>query len=137
MSTETAPSFDLEQRYGRGPAKKRRDRVILIVSASLFAVVLVAWVVWAGLDGSKPMVETRDVAHELINEHTVRVDFEVSMPAGNTASCAVQAMNDEFTTVGWKIVDIPASDAYTQAFSETLRTALPPNTGLIYRCWLT
>lgn len=137
MSTDNAQRSDLDQRYGRGPAKKRRDRVILIVSAAVFAVVLVAWVVWAGLDSSKPMLEARDVAHTIIDDHTVRVDFEVSMPAGNEASCAVQALNDEFTTVGWKIIDIPASDAYTRAFSETVRTALPANTGLIYRCWLT
>lgn len=137
MSTDTAPRSDLDQRYGRGPSKKRRDRIVLIVSAAVFAVVLVAWVVWAGLDGSKPMIEARDVAHQIIDDRTVRVEFEVSMPPGSEASCAVQALNESFTTVGWKIVDIPASTEHTRAFAETVRTALTPNTGLIYRCWLT
>lgn len=136
MSTANARTTDLDQRYGRTPRKGRRDRLTLIIAAGVFAVVLVAWVVWAGLDGNKPMVEARDVAHTVIDDHTVRVDYEVSMPIGESARCAVQALNEDFTVVGWKIVDVPASDRYTRAFSETVRTALPANTGLIYHCWL-
>ncbi|SDT10275.1 DUF4307 domain-containing protein [Microterricola viridarii] len=136
MSTANAQPADLDQRYGRSPRKGRRDRLTLIISAAMFAVVLVAWVVWAGLDGSKPMVEARDVAHTVIDDQTVRVDYEVSMPIGESATCAVQALNEDFAVVGWKIVDVPASDRFTQAFSDTVRTALPANTGLIFGCWL-
>ena len=137
MSTDPAQPTDLDQRYGRTRKRGRNERLILIISAAAFAVVLVAWVVWAGLDGSKPMVEARDVAHTILDDQTVQVDYEVSMPAGEQASCAVQALNEDFTVVGWKIVDIPASDRYTRAFTETVRTSLPANTGLIFRCWLT
>ncbi len=137
MSTKPTSASDLDQRYGRTRVRGRTERLILLIAGGIFAVILVAWVVWAGLDGNEAMVESRDVAHTVVDDHTVRVDYEVSMPIGEQASCAVQALNSEFTTVGWKIVDIPASDRFTQKFTETLRTTLPANTGLIYRCWLT
>jgi hypothetical protein len=39
--------------------------------------------------------------------------------------------------VGWKVVDIPASDVATRGITETVRTTEQSVTGLIYRCWLT
>ena len=48
----------LAARYGRTRTSRTRDRLLLIGAAVAFAVVLVAWVVWAGLDGQKPSVAT-------------------------------------------------------------------------------
>ena len=99
---------------------------------------LVAWVVWAGLDGSKPPVEATDTGHRLMNdERAVEVSWNLSVPPGNETACIVQALNEDFTVVGWKVVEIPASDAPLRTFTETVRVAQPANTGLISRCWLT
>jgi hypothetical protein len=106
-----AESSTLDERYGRTPGKRLRDRRVLWIVAGAFAVILTAWVVWAGL--------------------------EVSLPTGNPASCAVQALNETFTVVGWKVIDLPPSTDYTRSFTEVLHTTELSNTGLIYRCWLT
>jgi hypothetical protein len=132
----TAPSVDLERRYGRTPDRKRRERWILGGAALAFAVVLVAWVVWAGLDGSRPQVQATDLGHRLIDDHSVEVTWRLSVPAGNETACVVQAYNEDFTIVGWRIVEIPASERPLRTFTETVRTALEPNTGLVSECWL-
>jgi hypothetical protein len=130
-------SENLDARYGRTPSGRGRDRRLLWIVAGGFALVLVAWVVWAGLDGSAPQIEARDTRHSIIDEHSVSVTFEVSMPKGSSASCAVEALNENFTIVGWKVVDLPPADLYTRSVTEIIRTTELSNTGLIYRCWLT
>jgi hypothetical protein len=131
-----AASVDLERRYGRTSDRRRRERWILGGAALAFAVVLVAWVVWAGLDGSRPQVQATDLGHRLIDDHSVEVTWRLSVPAGNETACVVQAYNEDFTIVGWKIVEIPASERPLRTFTETVRTALEPNTGLVSECWL-
>jgi hypothetical protein len=126
----------LGERYGRTRRRTRRDRVILWSVGAAFVVVFTAWVVWAGLDRSTASIETRDLGYTVVDDHSVTVDFEVSVPTGTPLSCAVQALNTDFTIVGWKVVDLPPSRDYTRTFSETLRTTGPTTQGLIYRCWL-
>ncbi|WP_167550840.1 DUF4307 domain-containing protein [Cryobacterium arcticum] len=130
-------SSNLDKRYGRTPGTRLRDRRVLWIVAGAFAVILTAWVVWAGLDGAGPSIEARDTRHSIIDENTISVTFEVSVPSGTPSSCAVQALNESFTVVGWKVIDVPPSDQYTRSFTEVLHTTELSNTGLIYRCWLT
>nr|WP_244962795.1 DUF4307 domain-containing protein [Cryobacterium roopkundense] len=128
---------DLESRYGRTPATRRRDRRLLWGLGGVFALVLVAWVVWTGLDGTSEKIEARDTRHTIIDEHSVSVTFEVSMPVNSPASCAVQSLNESFTVVGWKVIDLAPSELYTRSFTEVVHTTELSNTGLIYKCWLT
>ena len=132
-----AVSSNLDKRYGRTPGSRLRERRVLWIVAGAFAVILTAWVVWAGLDGAGPSIEARDTRHSIIDENSISVTFEVSLPTGTPSSCAVQALNESFTVVGWKVIDLPPSDQYTRSFTEVLHTTELSNTGLIYRCWLT
>lgn len=132
MSTEA-----IEARYGRSPTRQRRGRLLGIVAAIGVTVVVVAWVVWVGLLGPNASLGSRDLGYSLVGDDAVEVRYEVTVAAGKTVSCAVQALNDTFAIVGWKVVAISASDTGTRQFRETLRTSEPAVTGLIYRCWLT
>ena len=128
----------LDARYGRTRPNRTRDRALLIGGAVAFAVVLIAWVVWAGFDGRKPTVEATDTGHRLMNdERAVEVSWTLSVPPGNETACIVQAYDEDFTIVGWRVVEIPASDRHLRTFTETVRVAREANTGLISRCWLT
>jgi hypothetical protein len=49
----------------------------------------------------------------------------------------LQALNEQFAIVGWKIVELPPGGDRTRAFVENIRVTEPAVTGLIYRCWLT
>ena len=128
----------LAARYGRTGTHRTRDRLLIIGAAVAFAVVLIAWVIWAGLDGQKPSVEATDTSHRLMNdERAVEVSWTLSVPPGNETACIVQAFDEDFTVVGWRIIEIPASDRHLRSFTETVRVAREANTGLISRCWLT
>jgi len=127
----------LDQRYGRTPKRRARRRLIAWIAGIAAAVVVVAWVVWAGLDGTSATIGTQDTAHLVVDSRSVQVEFDLTLPRGDTASCVVQALNDKFAVVGWKVVDIPPSDLAIRSFSETVRTSELASTGLIYDCWLT
>ncbi|MCS5715295.1 DUF4307 domain-containing protein [Herbiconiux sp. CPCC 205716] len=132
-----ADSPALAERYGRTKARRAGGRLLAWIAGGAVALVLVVWVVWAGLDGTNATIATQDTAHEVLDDHSVRVEFDVTVPTGSTAGCVVQALNDGFAVVGWKIVELPASDSPTRSFTEIVRTSELASTGLISSCWLT
>ena len=128
----------LDARYGRSPGRRRRGRLVAILAGAGVLVVVIAWVLWVGLFGPASGLDSRTLGYTVeAGDAAVEVRYEVTVGAGDTASCALQAMNSSFEIVGWKIVDLPASEQGTRQFREVLRTSEPPVTGLIYRCWLT
>lgn len=127
----------LDARYGRTPAANKRTRIILIGAGIAFAVVFALWLWWGGLLGAPAQFEAKDTGHTIIDDSSVTVTWQFTADPGTPAQCAVQAMNSTFAIVGWKVVDIPAAEAHTRSFSETLLTTERAVTGLIYRCWLT
>ena len=131
------PSASIDARYGRTPSKKRRDRWIYIGGGIVVALVVIAWVVWAGLDQAGATLETEDVGSTNLSPSLVQVNYQVSMPVGQKAECALQVQNAAHAIVGWKIVKVPASTRFTNGYSTNVRAAEPPVTGLIYQCWLT
>jgi len=130
------PPSDLDERYGRTRATSRTRRVLAIAVAGAFALVLGAWVVWAALDGDSANIEFRDVGHEIVSDSLVTVTWQVTAEPGSDVSCAVKAMNESFSDVGWKLIQLAPSDERTRVFTEPVRTTELAVTGLIYRCWL-
>ena len=125
----------LDARYGRRPPLSRRARWTVIGAAAGLALALGIWFAVASLGGST--LETNDLGHRVNDQYSVTISFELSVPPGSTTSCALQAQNEQHGIIGWKIIDIPASDRFTRSFTQTVRTAERAFTGLIYRCWLT
>lgn len=136
---DSAPekASSLDARYGRTPARKRLVLWVSVAGAVAVGLVFVAWVFWAGLSGSNGELEARDVGYVIDGDSAVEVRFELSVAPGSPASCALQTLNSNFGIVGWKVVDIPASESRTRSFHETVLTTEQAVTGLIYRCWLT
>jgi hypothetical protein len=132
-----APAPRLESRYGRTPARRGLARLLAVIVGAAVLVAAIAWVIWVGLFGPTASLESRTTGYVVVDDSTVQVRYEVTVDAGRTVSCAVQALNSSFETVGWRIVELPASEQRTRALTEVLRTTEPAVTGLIYRCWLT
>jgi hypothetical protein len=124
-------------RYERTPADRRRRAAVAILAAVAVLVVVVAWVVWVGVFSPTTTLETRDTGYVTRDDSTVDIRFEVTTEPGTPVSCALQALNESFAIVGWKIVELPPGDDRTRAFAENVRVTEPAVTGLIYRCWLT
>jgi hypothetical protein len=125
------------ERYGRTPTDRRRRVRLAVIAAAAVLAVVVAWVIWVGLFSPSANLETRDTGYAIRADSTVDIRFEVTTDPGTPVSCALQALNEQFAIVGWKIVDLPRGDDRTRAFVENIRVTEPAVTGLIYRCWLT
>jgi hypothetical protein len=125
------------ERYGRTPADRRRRLTLAVVAAAGVLFVVVAWVAWVGLFSPAATLETRDTGYLINTDSTVDIRFEVTTEPGTPVSCALQALNEQFGIVGWKIVELPPGEERTRAFVENVRVTEPAVTGLIYRCWLT
>jgi hypothetical protein len=136
-STQQAtPSQSLDERYGRTPGAERRTRTLMIIAGVVFTLVFTAWVVWGGLSGTNASLETRELGYSAVTDTSIDVRWEVSAAPGSEITCAIQALNESFGIVGWRIVELGASAERTRVFIETIRTAEPPVTALPYRCWL-
>ncbi|MGV8876695.1 MAG: DUF4307 domain-containing protein [Rhodoglobus sp.] len=130
-------SANLDARYGRNPRAKRINRLIIAAAGVGFVAVFAAWLVWGGLLEAPAQFEAKNTGFDLIDDATVTVRWNFNVPENTAARCAVQALNSTFAIVGWKVVDVPASDKRNRALSETIRTTEHAVSGLIYRCWLT
>lgn len=133
-----APTPDrVDARYGRTPSNQRRDRLILWVGGITGGLIVLAWLVWAGLGGAWAALQYTDAGHRIHDEFSATVTFRVTTDPSNDVSCAVQVLNERKATVGWKIVDLPPTSSHSRLISETVRTSELGVSGLIYRCWLT
>lgn len=135
--TTTPETATLATRYGRTPRAKRRDRWTLAGGAVAALAVVIAWVFWAGWDGDQADLEFTDTAHTITDAHHVEITFTVNTAPGTPVTCAVQALNEDFAIVGWRIVSLPGSQKRLSTYTETIRTTQQSNTGLINTCWLT
>ncbi|MEO5535502.1 MAG: DUF4307 domain-containing protein [Pseudolysinimonas sp.] len=125
------------ERYGRTAGSRRRRVTLAVVTGVAVLIAAVVWVLWAGLFSPTASLESRDLGYRNLPDQTVEVRFEVTTEPGTAVSCALQALNEDFGVVGWKVVELAPSDTRTRQFTQVVRTAEPALTGLIYRCWLT
>lgn len=126
----------LDARYGNSRASRFRLRALMWSLGAFIVVVFGAWVLWAGLLAPAANVNAVDVAHTVVDEHSVDVTYQLTVAPGTAAMCAIQAQDNQHSIVGWKIVEIPASDTRTRELTESVKTVDTAVTGLIYRCWL-
>ena len=127
----------IAERYGRTRGRSRRTLVFAIAFGGAIVIVFAAWTIWAGFFVPGASVESTDVGNIRVSDQAIRVRWELSENPGQTAKCAVQALDSNFGIVGWKVVDIPASQTRSRSFSTVVRTAQPAVSGLIYLCWPT
>ncbi len=90
---------------------------------------------WVTVSQSIDTVDADDLSFELVDERTVTVRFQVTTPQGRDMACAVEALDEEFGVVGWKIVQIPAADTPMQQLTATVPTVAQATTGLVNSCW--
>ena len=127
----------LDARYGRTPRRRIRTRWLAVIVGGGVAVVVVAWVIWAGLLGAPASIETQDIGVTVVNASTVDLREQVTVDPGTRVTCSFEALDHTFAIVGWKIVELPPSSQRNRVITERLRTSAPAESGLIGSCWLT
>lgn len=125
----------LDERYGRGPRPGRR-RAFWITVAVLTAA-SVGTLAWATVSNSLNEVSFDGTAHEIVDDRTVTVSFQVSPPARATFACALQALDEDFGVVGWRVIEYPPIEGNAQAIVETIPTVARATTGIVDSCWVT
>lgn len=120
----------LDERYGR--SRRRRAPWVIGIAISAVLVIVFGWMIVAQ---SMSSVDADDLGYELVDAHSVDVRFQVTGVQGKDVVCIVEALDEEFGVVGWKIVDIAAGDAHSQAVSATVPTVAEATTGLVNTCW--
>lgn len=121
----------LDERYGR-----TRSRRTPWVIAGIVAVLLVGAYGWSIVAQSMNQVDADDLGYTLVDEHSVDVRFQITGVQGKDVVCIVEALDEEFGVVGWKVVEIPAGDSHTQALAATIPTVAEATTGLVNTCWV-
>lgn len=126
----------LDVRYGRTRSNRRRQWVAGIVGGSVLAVALGLWAVWANLGDTSQLLESRTLATEQLSDHQIRVTFEVSAHAQQASDCAVIAVNDIRSPVGWEVIPVATDEQRTQVVTTVLNTSEPSVNAMVYRCWI-
>lgn len=124
-------AHELDERYGR----TRRRRTPWIIGIAAAAVVVGAFG-WMTVSQSMSSVDADDLGFDLVDEHTVDVRFQVSGVQGKDVVCVVEALDEEFGVVGWKVIEIPGDDEHTKALSASIPTVAAATTGLVNTCWV-
>lgn len=121
----------LDDRYGR----TRRRRLPWIIGGAL-VLLLVGAFGWMTVAQSMSSVDADDLGYDVVDEHTVDVRFQVTGVQGKDVVCVVEALDEEFGVVGWKVVEIPAGERHAQALSTSVPTVAEATTGLVNTCWV-
>lgn len=121
----------LDERYGR----TRRRRLPWIIGGAV-ALVVIGALSWMTVSQSIASVDADDLGFTLVDEYSVDVSFQVTGVQGKDVVCALEALDEEFGVVGWKIVEIAAGDSHSQAVSVTIPTVAQATTGLVNTCWV-
>jgi len=114
-----------------------RARWLAVIVAGGVAVVVLVWVLWAGLLGSTASIETQDIGATVIDASTVDLHEQVTVDPGTRVTCSFEALDKDFAIVGWKIVHLAPVVERNRVLTERLRTSAPAESGLIGSCWLT
>ncbi len=128
---------DLNARYGRTVNRRRRNIIFAIGFGGAIVIVFAFWAIWAGLFVPGASIDTEPIGNVAISSNQMQVKWQLSEAPGTHAKCAVQALDENFGIVGWKIITIPPSSSDTRNLSTVVRTAQPAVSGLIYLCWPT
>ncbi|GAA2737052.1 hypothetical protein GCM10009867_22900 [Pedococcus aerophilus] len=97
-------------------------------------VVGVALATWWGLAASLGKVTFTDTGYEVIDQRSVRVEFDVHRPDGEAVTCRLQALDTTFGVVGVLDVQIPASQERSVHREEVVRTTSRAVTGVVDTC---
>lgn len=131
---ESMTSPTLATRYGAPkralPPRRRRWLITAAVAVGVIVIAVLALVV------ARPTITTKDVGFAVRDATAITVDIDVTVPDGVRGRCAVQALDERFTVVGYTEIDVtPAGEGGGTAHRVPLRTTSLAVSGGVDRCW--
>lgn len=118
MRLKPADRDYLDERYGQHERKQWPLYIIAIIVAAA-----AAWAVWAFWAQITPKVTSGLTAYTITNAQESTATFEVSRAnTGIEATCTVQALAQDHSTVGQLAKIIPLDSPKTATFTITIKT---------------
>jgi len=130
MTTQT----QLDERYGR--TRSPRRRALLWSLVGVIAVTITVLLGWSVVSNSLSSASFTDTGFRVIDDGRVSVTFQVTSPTDQPLACAIEAQDEEHGTVGWRVVEYPASGDHSRAFTEEIPTLALATTGFVNTCWV-
>lgn len=122
---------ELDERYGR-TARRPLPWIVL----GVLALAGFGYLGWTTVANQMNAVDAADRGFVVVDEHSVDLEFQITAPQGSDVVCAVEAQDEEFGIVGWKILEIPGSEQHTQRVRVSIPTVAEATTGLVKSCWV-
>lgn len=131
--TSAATQELLDDRYGR---RRGRGRLIGWVVLGLVVVGVGGAIAWTTVASAIDAVDVDTTGFQVDDARTVSVTFQITARPGAPVACALEAQDTEHGVVGWRVVEYPASNDHSRAFTETIPTTAEATTGLASSCWI-
>ena len=90
--------------------------------------------VWLALANTVGRVTWVDTGYKVLDDRTVRVEFDVHREPGTAVTCRLEALDRSFGVVGTLDVEIPATDTRAVHHEAQVRTAARAVTGVVKTC---
>ncbi|WP_028244868.1 DUF4307 domain-containing protein [Pseudoclavibacter soli] len=123
----------LAERYGT-PRRHLSRRAWLWLGTALVVVSSVAVALFT-LVMPSTNIKYQTATSEVTADGDVVVGISISTTGGQAARCLVDARGDDQDQVGWRYVDIPASDQASRVVEVTVRSYRPALAGSVQNCW--
>ena len=133
-SSGAASESRLEDRDGRGRARRGDARVGWIVAGAAAALGLVVLLFGGWYHGSD--LEYKDLSYSVVDERTVTIEAQVTAPADETTRCIAEALSESYATVGWKVIDLEPGDSRVRRFTTALVPTAPATPATLRECWI-
>ncbi|MFM1957862.1 MAG: hypothetical protein RI929_225 [Actinomycetota bacterium] len=129
----TAQENDLlATRYGkRAKLSKVSWRWISAIGIILMAI----GVLFASMANYNP-VQSQDIGFSVKDPTQVILDFELTKPIDAVAVCSVEALNEQFGQVGYKVIEIGPQETGKVRLSVSINTTELATTALVDECRL-
>ncbi|WP_060916001.1 DUF4307 domain-containing protein [Microbacterium oleivorans] len=124
----------LAERYGRTrSAASRRWSWVLV---GVIAVAATGLLGWSTVANAINTVDADTTGFTLVDEHAVEVRFQVSIRPDTRVACSLEAQDPEHGIVGFRVVELTASDDHTRSVTERIPTIAEATTGFVRSCWI-
>lgn len=124
----------MAQRYGKKtPTVESKKRATLLAILGVLGFTSIVGVF--ALATYNPL-SFRDLSYRVESDLSVWVEFEVTAPVGQAVTCDIQALNNQFSVVGHKTIQLPPSQQQVNKYSIRLNTTDLAVTGLVDKCEL-
>jgi len=81
-------------------------------------------------------VQSKDIGFSVKGPTQVVLDFEISKPKAATAICTLESLNEQFSQVGFKEIEIGPQPTDTVRLSVSINTTELATTALVDECRL-